>query len=67
MVSGIVLAAGLSSRFGSPKPLARIDDRSVIEFIQEKLLLTELGEIIFVLGYEASLILPHISKAPNIK
>ncbi len=62
MISCIVLAAGLSSRFGNPKPLAKIGDRTIIEIIQEKLLLTELSEIVFVLGHEASTISPLIPK-----
>lgn len=67
MVACIVLAAGLSSRFGSPKPLARIGSKTVIELIQEKLLSTGLSEIIFVLGHEATMIAPLLTCGPRIK
>ncbi len=53
MVSGILLSAGLSSRFGSPKALAAIDATPAIIFLIEKLLLTSLGEIIIVLGADS--------------
>jgi len=67
MISCIVLAAGLSSRFGSSKPLAKIDDRTVIEFLQEKLLLTGLSDIVFVLGHNALSISPFITRAQHVK
>jgi CTP:molybdopterin cytidylyltransferase MocA len=62
MISCIVLAAGLSSRFGASKPLAQIGTRTLIETIQEKLLLTKLDEIVIVLGHQADTIIPLISK-----
>ena len=67
MVSCILLAAGESLRFGSPKPLARLGARTIIEFIQERLLLTKLSEIIIVLGCKAETIAPLIFKCPRIK
>jgi molybdenum cofactor cytidylyltransferase len=53
MVSGILLSAGLSSRFGSPKALAAIDSTPAIIYLVEKLLETSLGEIIIVLGADS--------------
>jgi molybdenum cofactor cytidylyltransferase len=50
MVSGLLLSAGLSSRFGSPKALACIDSTPAIIFLLEKLITTSLDEIIVVLG-----------------
>ena len=67
MISCIVLAAGESQRFGSPKPLARINGKSVIEIIQENLLATKTSEIIVVLGSQADAILPLIRQEPRIK
>ncbi len=67
MVSCILLAAGESLRFGSPKPLARINSQTVIEFILSRLLKTKLAEIIVVLGAEAHTISPYVSKNERIK
>jgi len=53
MISCIILAAGLSQRFGSPKALAQIQGKSVIEHLQNKLLKTKVDEIVVVLGNEA--------------
>jgi molybdenum cofactor cytidylyltransferase len=67
MVSCIVLAAGTSARFGSPKPLALFHAKPVIEVLQEKLLQTQLSEIIIVLGHEAERIRGFLLKEPRIR
>ena len=67
MISTILLSAGLSSRFGSPKPLARIHDVTVLEFLQQTLLKSQTAEIIIVLGAHASDIKPIILKHKKIK
>lgn len=60
MVSCILLAAGSSSRFGSPKPLARAGGATVIEHIQRTLLSARITETIVVLGAEADAISARI-------
>lgn len=50
-LSCILLSAGLSGRFGSPKALARLNHKTVIEHLQQLLLATQLAEIIIVLGH----------------
>lgn len=68
MISCIVLAAGLSSRFGSPKALARLDNGStILEHVQQNLLQTSLTEIIVVLGASADLIQPLLLKHSRIR
>ncbi|QAT16499.1 CTP:molybdopterin cytidylyltransferase [Candidatus Velamenicoccus archaeovorus] len=67
MVSCIVLAAGASSRFGSPKPLTRLHSRPLISFLSEQLLKTQLGEILVVLGADADAIRPCVCRDPRIK
>ncbi|MDD2866187.1 MAG: nucleotidyltransferase family protein [Candidatus Omnitrophica bacterium] len=67
MVSCIVLAAGASSRFGSPKPLARIHSRPLIALLSEQLLKTQLEEILVVLGADADAIRPCVCSDPRIK
>ncbi|HBO96989.1 MAG TPA: hypothetical protein DE315_06005 [Candidatus Omnitrophica bacterium] len=67
MVSCLLLSAGFSSRFGSPKALARLDGRTLIEHLQELLLSTQLHEIIIVLGHGAEGIKPFLFKHKKIK
>jgi molybdenum cofactor cytidylyltransferase len=67
MVSGLLLSAGLSSRFGSPKALAPIDHSPAIIFLIEKLLKTSLKEIIVVLGADRQQIEPCLFKHKTIR
>jgi CTP:molybdopterin cytidylyltransferase MocA len=67
MITCILLAAGESARFGSPKPLAPIGKKTVIESIQEQLLKTSVSEIIVVLGAASERIAPFVLKNPRIK
>ena len=67
MVSCIVLSAGLSQRFGSPKALAEIQNEKVIECIQRMLLTTSVEEIIIVLGHESDQIKPFLLKHKRIR
>lgn len=66
MVSCILLAAGLSSRFGSPKGLAMLNGKTILERHQHNLLLTKVTNIIVVLGAEAEKHRPHILRSPKI-
>ncbi|MDD3374914.1 MAG: nucleotidyltransferase family protein [Candidatus Omnitrophica bacterium] len=67
MISCIVLSAGLSSRFGSPKALASLNGQTVIEHLLHNLVLSCLDEIIIVLGAEAERIEPYILKHKKAK
>lgn len=67
MISCLLLSAGLSSRFGSPKALARFNGKTVIEHLQELLLSMDIHEIIIVLGHGAEQIKPFLFKHKNIK
>ena len=67
MVSCILLAAGLSSRFSSPKALAKFGEITVIEQLQGLLVDTQLFEIIIVLGARADDIKPFLLKHKKIK
>ena len=63
MVSCILLAAGESKRFGSPKQLAKINkSQTIIEYIISNLLKTGIDEIIVVLGAFKEQIKPLILK-----
>lgn len=67
MISCLLLSAGFSSRFGSPKALARLNGRALIEHLQELLLASQLHEIIIVLGHGAEQIKPFLFKHRKIK
>ena len=60
MISCILLSAGLSERFGSPKALASIDKHTAIQHVQKTLLQSSCDEIIVVLGAHAQDIQPSI-------
>lgn len=60
MITCILLSAGLSERFGSPKALAYISDSTVIEHVQNTLLQSSCDEIIVILGAHSRQIQPSI-------
>jgi molybdenum cofactor cytidylyltransferase len=52
-VAAIVLAAGAASRFGSPKALARLDGRPILEHVLDAIRSAGIDEIVVVLGHAA--------------
>ncbi len=62
MFSCILLSAGESSRFGSPKGLATSQNKTVIQQLQETLVNSQVDEIIVVLGAQKEKIEPHLLK-----
>jgi CTP:molybdopterin cytidylyltransferase MocA/SAM-dependent methyltransferase len=52
-VAAIVLAAGAASRFGSPKALARLDGRPLLEHVLDAIRSAGIDEIVVVLGHAA--------------
>jgi molybdenum cofactor cytidylyltransferase len=67
MFTCILLAAGESQRFGSPKALAEFNETNIIRYVQDLLLSTSLDEIILVLGAHADIIKPFILQHKKIK
>jgi CTP:molybdopterin cytidylyltransferase MocA len=67
MFSCIILSAGLSSRFGSPKALVRLDETPIIERLQRTVLSSGVDEIVVVLGDHRRDIKPHILNHKAIK
>ncbi|MBI4594995.1 MAG: nucleotidyltransferase family protein [Candidatus Tectomicrobia bacterium] len=71
-ISGLILAAGESKRFGANKLLLPLGRKLVIELVLENFLASELMEIILVLGYQAGLLKEKIlgyynTHAPRLK
>ncbi len=67
MISCILLAAGLSSRFKTPKALALINHIPVITHIQTQLINSQIDEIIVVLGAHMEQIKPFVLNHAKIK
>lgn len=67
MISGVILSAGLSSRFLSPKALARFPDENVLVHLQKILLGTQIDELIIVLGAHFNQIKPYVLNHNKIR
>jgi molybdenum cofactor cytidylyltransferase len=52
-IAAVVLAAGAASRFGSPKALARLDGRPILEHVLDAVREAGIEEIVVVLGTAA--------------
>lgn len=58
--AGIILAAGMSTRYGSAKQLARIGGKYLVEKVAEAAIGSELDIVILVLGHEFEKIMKMI-------
>lgn len=67
MIDCILLSAGESSRFGSPKALAIAEGKTIIERTQETILSSNINNIIIVLGAHAESIRPFVLKHKRVK
>lgn len=63
-ISGIILAAGLSTRMGEPKQLLPFGNSTIIETVIDNLLGSKLNEVIVVVGHEAEKVQAHIQHKP---
>ena len=63
-ISGIILAAGLSTRIGEPKQLLPFGDSTIIETVIDNLLGSKLNEVIVVVGHEAKKVQARIQHKP---
>ena len=55
-VTGIILAAGLSSRMGEFKPLLPYKNKKVINILVETIISSSINEILLIVGYNEKLI-----------
>ena len=60
-MTGIILAAGLSRRMGSPKQLLQLGDKSILQHVVDAAQESRLGDIVLVLGHEHELISAGLS------
>lgn len=59
----VVLAAGRSTRLGSPKALLALDGRPLLEHLLAAPLLRRLGDVVVVLGHHAEAIRPIVERS----
>ena len=62
-ITGILLAAGMSTRMGRPKQLLPFKNETVIETVISTLLASSLDEVLVVLGHKHELIYQKIEAA----
>ena len=60
--AGIILAAGVSTRFGQPKQLLRLKDKCLIEWVLNAAITSQLSRIILVLGQAHNKILQTLGE-----
>lgn len=58
--AAVVLAAGVSSRFGTPKPLALLAGRPVLQHVLDAVASVGVAEVVVVLGADADQIERHL-------
>ncbi len=63
-ISGILLAAGLSSRMGEPKQLLPFGESTIVETVVDSMLGAKLDEVIVVVGHRASDIQDQLGEHP---
>lgn len=69
-IAGVILAAGMSKRFGSTKQLVDLDGKNLLERVVEAAVGSGLTEVFVVLGYQYDRILshlPHLKNSPKVK
>ena len=63
-ISGILLAAGLSSRMGEPKQLLPFGESTIVETVVDSMLGAKFDEVIVVVGHRATEIRDQLGKRP---
>lgn len=63
-ISGILLAAGLSSRMGEPKQLLPFGESTIVETVVDSMLGAKFDEVIVVVGHRASDIRDQLGDRP---
>jgi molybdenum cofactor cytidylyltransferase len=63
--AGIILAAGMSRRFGEPKQLIELHGKPVVEWVLEAALKSRLEDIVLVLGYRSRQIVTRMGALAN--
>ena len=60
MIGGLILAAGQGRRFGSPKQLAELDGRPLLEHSIQAMIASPVGRVVVVLGAGAEAVIAQV-------
>ena len=64
--AGVILAAGMSQRFGQPKQLSRLENKYLLEWVLDTALASRLAKVVLVLGNEHEKILQALGVKTNL-
>jgi len=64
--AGIILAAGMSQRFGRPKQLLKLKNKHLLEWVLDAALASRLAKVVLVLGHEHEKILQTLGIKTNL-
>jgi molybdenum cofactor cytidylyltransferase len=63
--AGVILAAGMSKRFGQTKQLAKLGPKFLLEWVLDAALASRLANIVLVIGHEHSKIMQALGSKTN--
>jgi molybdenum cofactor cytidylyltransferase len=67
VISGVVLAAGTSSRLGRPKQLLELEGRPLLQHVVDAAAASGLDEVVVVLGHESERIASALTLPPGTR
>ena len=63
--AGVILAAGMSKRFGQPKQLAKLGSKYLLEWVLDSALASRLARVVLVVGHEHPKIIQALGSKIN--
>lgn len=63
--AGVILAAGMSERFGQPKQLIKLKNKYLLELVLDAALASSLDKVILVVGHEHQKIIQAVGSKTN--
>ncbi len=63
--AGVILAAGMSQRFGRPKQLLKLKNKHLIEWVLDAALASRLAKVVLILGHEQPKIIQALGPKSN--
>jgi molybdenum cofactor cytidylyltransferase len=67
VISGVVLAAGISSRLGRPKQLLELEGRPLLQHVLDAAAASGLDEVVVVLGHDSERIASTLALPPGTR